>query len=74
MYSSLSFRDRFDILSEETQPRRVGIAKSHPVDKDIVKLSIDGAIKRTLASSPEISIVSYDPSIAKEDIVKAAAK
>ncbi|MHC4463744.1 MAG: TolC family protein, partial [Planctomycetota bacterium] len=31
------------------------------------------AVKRTLISSPEINVLSYDPSIAKEDIVKAVA-
>ncbi len=59
--------------SPEPDVLRLDITRDETTGKNIVKLSIDDAIKRTLAGSPEISIVSYDPSIAKEDIVKAAA-
>jgi len=37
----------------------------------IVNLTLDDAIVRTLANSPEIRVVSYDPSIARMDITRA---
>ncbi len=40
---------------------------------NIINLTLEDAVKRALLSSPEISIVSYDPSIAKEDIIKAVS-
>lgn len=52
---------------------KLEVTKDATTGKSIVNLSLDDAVKRTLLSSPEISIVSYAPSIAKEDIVKAAA-
>ena len=39
-----------------------------------VSLTIEQALARTLANSPEIRVVSFDPSIAKQDITKAAAE
>jgi outer membrane protein len=39
-----------------------------------VPLTIEQAIARTLANSPEIRVVSFDPSIAKQDITRAAAE
>lgn len=41
--------------------------------KSYVNLSLEDAIVRVLANSPEIRIVSVDPSIAKKDIVRAAS-
>ncbi|MFH1882132.1 MAG: TolC family protein, partial [Planctomycetota bacterium] len=38
------------------------------------ELTIEQAIVRALANSPEIRIVSFDPSIAKQDITKEAAE
>ena len=40
---------------------------------NIVNLTLEEALKRAIVSSPEIEVVSYDPSIAKEDVVKAVA-
>jgi len=37
-------------------------------------LTIEQAITRALANSPEIRVVSFDPSIAKQEITKAAAQ
>ncbi len=37
-------------------------------------VTIEQALARTLANSPEIRVVSFDPSIAKQDITKAAAE
>jgi len=59
--------------SPEPDVLKLDVTKDETTGKTIVNLSIDEAVKRAIASSPEISIVSYDPSIAKEDIVKAAA-
>ncbi len=42
--------------------------------RKIIQLTIEQAIVRTLANSPEIRVVSFDPSIAKQDITKAAAE
>lgn len=41
--------------------------------KTYVNLSLEDAIVRVLANSPEIRIVSVDPSIAKKEIVRAAS-
>lgn len=59
--------------SPEPDVLKLDIAKDETTGKEIVNLTIDEAVQRALVSSPEISIVSYDPSIAKEDIVKAVA-
>lgn len=59
--------------SPEPDVLKLDITKDKTTGKNIVRLSLDDAVKRTLVSSPEISIVSYDPSIAKEDVVKAVA-
>ena len=42
--------------------------------KKSVSLTIEQAIARTLANSSEIRVVSFDPSIAKQDITKAASE
>jgi outer membrane protein len=39
-----------------------------------VALTLDQAILRTLANSPEIRVVSYDPEIARQDVRKAAGE
>lgn len=59
--------------SPEPDVLKLDVTRDKATGKKIVKLTIDDAVKRALLSSPEISIVSYDPSIAKEDVVKAAA-
>jgi len=60
--------------SPEPDVLKLDITKDETTGKEIVNLTIDEAVKRALVSSPEISIVSYDPSIAKEDIIKAVAE
>ena len=42
--------------------------------RKIFELTIEQAIVRALANSPEIRVVSFDPSIAKQDITKEAAE
>jgi len=39
-----------------------------------VDLTIEQAVARTLANSPEIRVVSFDPSIARQDVTKAASE
>jgi len=51
----------------------VEIVEDPNTGKKISKLSINQAIIRALANSPEIKVVSFDPSIAKQEITKAAA-
>jgi len=42
--------------------------------RKIFELTIEQAIERALANSPEIRVVSFDPSIAKQEVTKAAAE
>ncbi|MFQ6034905.1 MAG: TolC family protein [Sedimentisphaerales bacterium] len=42
--------------------------------KKLAHLTIEQAITRALANSPEIRVVSFDPSIAKQEITKEAAQ
>jgi len=39
-----------------------------------INLTVEQAVTRTLANSPEIRVVSFDPSIAQQDVTKAAAE
>ena len=57
-----------DILEE------VEIVIDPNTGRKIIALTIEQAIVRALANSPEIRVVSFDPSIAKQDITKAAAE
>jgi len=49
------------------------VTKDKTTMKNIIELTLEDAVRRTLIGSPEISITSYDPSIAKEDIIKAVS-
>ena len=55
-------------------PSEVEIITDPNTGRKIVDLTIEQAIVRALANSPEIRVVSFDPSIAKQDITKAAAE
>lgn len=55
-------------------PEEVEIVIDPNTGRKIIALTIDQAIVRALANSPEIRVVSFDPSIAKQDITKAAAE
>jgi outer membrane protein TolC len=59
--------------SSEPDVLKLDVTKDKTTGKNIIKLSLDDAVKRTLVSSPEISVVSYDPSIAKAEILKAVS-
>jgi outer membrane protein len=52
----------------------INIVTDPDTGKKTVSLTVEQAIARTLANSPEIRVVSFDPSIAKQDITKAAAE
>ncbi|MBN1806809.1 MAG: TolC family protein [Sedimentisphaerales bacterium] len=54
--------DKFEIVVDPDTGRK------------IVRLKIEQAIVKTLANSPEITVVSFDPSIAMQDITKEAAE
>jgi outer membrane protein len=41
--------------------------------KNIIELTLEEAVRRAIISSPEISVVSFDPSIAKEDVIRAVS-
>ncbi|MDP6547028.1 MAG: TolC family protein [Phycisphaerae bacterium] len=43
------------------------------VVRRVIRLSLEEAIVRTLAGSPAIQLVSFDPAISREDMVQAAA-
>jgi len=55
-------------------PEEVEIVIDPNTGRKIINLTIEQAIVRALANSPEIRVVSFDPSIAKQDITKAAAE
>ncbi|MHC4482763.1 MAG: TolC family protein [Planctomycetota bacterium] len=58
----------------ETGPSKLEVTTDPDTGKQVYNLAIEEAIVRTLANSPEIRVVSFDPSIAKEEVTKAAAE
>ena len=64
------------LLKQEPKPSLPELeTKADPnTGKQIVNLSIEQALIRALSNNPEIRIVSFDPSITKEDITKAVAE
>ncbi len=60
-----------ETLAEALPRLRVGVDPN--TGQETVLLTMEEAVTRTLANSPEIRIVSYDPEIAKEEIAKAVA-
>jgi len=52
----------------------INIVTDPNTGKKSVTLTIEQAIARTLANSSEIRVVSFDPSIARQDITKTAAE
>jgi outer membrane protein len=52
----------------------INIVTDPETNKKTVFLTVEQAIERTLANSPEIRVVSFDPSIARQDITKTAAE
>jgi len=64
-----------DFLRPASEPNipALEITKDEASGKNIVNLTLEDAVVRALASSPEISVVSFDPAIAREDITKAVS-
>ena len=58
----------------ERIPSDVEIVTDPNTGQEIANLEIEQAIARALGNSPEIRVVSFDPSIAKQDITKAAGE
>jgi outer membrane protein TolC len=58
----------------ETAPPKLEVTTDPDTGRQIYSLAIEEAVARTLANSPEIRIVSFDPSIARQEITKAAAE
>lgn len=64
-----------DSLRPASDPRIPLLDMTKAVDgKTVISLTLDQALSRTLTNSPEISVVSFDPTIAKEKVVFEAAK
>ena len=64
-----------DALRPAADPRMPPLEVSEDAaGKKTVTLSLAHALSRALANSPEISVVSFDPTIAKEKVVVEAAK
>jgi len=58
----------------ETAVSTLEVTTDPNTGKEIYNLAIEEAISRALTNSPEIRVVSFDPSIAKEEVTKAAAE
>jgi outer membrane protein TolC len=62
-------------ISPTPDPRLPGLKETKgTTGKMTINLSLENAVVRVLANSPEIKIVSYDPSIAKERLTVAASE
>jgi outer membrane protein len=57
----------------EPSPGALEVTIDPNTGEKVVELTIEQAIVRALANSPEIKIVSFDPEIARQEITKAAA-
>ena len=59
--------------SDANTPANLEIAVDPNTGRKIATLTVEQAIFKALANSPEIGVVSFDPAIAKQEITKAAA-
>ena len=55
-------------------PPEIEIVADPVTGSKSVELTVEQAVARTLANSPEIRVVSFDPPIAKQDITRAASE
>ena len=62
------------VPSDENAIPKVQFSTDPNTGQKIADLTIEQVIARALANSPEIKVVSFDPSIAKQDITKAASE
>jgi outer membrane protein TolC len=63
------------LLKQSAEPSlpQLDITKDPNTGEQLVSLSIEDALFRALKNNPEIRVVSFEPSIAREDIIKAIA-
>ncbi len=62
-------------ISPVSDPRLPGLKEiKGPTGRRTIHLTLEDAVVRTMAKSPEITVVSFDPSIAKESIAVAASE
>lgn len=59
--------------AEEPGLRPLQVIEDQITGKRLVNLALEDAVVRALANSPEIRVVSFDPSIARKDITKAVS-
>lgn len=52
---------------------RLQVVTDETAERKTVKLSVEDVLVRALANSPEITVTSYDPAIAREEVTKAAS-
>ncbi len=64
--------DSLKPVSDPSMPL-LDVVKDDSGEKARVHLSLDQALIRAMANSPEITIVSFEPSIAKEDVTAATS-
>jgi outer membrane protein TolC len=62
------------VPAQEAVTPEIELATDPVTGVKTVDLTIEQAIMRTLANSPEIRVVSFDPSIAEQDVTKAASE
>ncbi|MFB3891143.1 MAG: TolC family protein [Phycisphaerae bacterium] len=63
------------ITDTEDRVGRDSWTRSIVVDRGVlIHLTLEDAITRALANNAEIRVVSYDPAIARQDVIKAAAE
>ena len=62
------------VLPVETALPELDIRADPNTGKKTISLTLEQAITRTLANSPEIRVVSFDPEIARQEITKAAGE
>ncbi|MHC4625843.1 MAG: TolC family protein [Planctomycetota bacterium] len=55
-------------------PSEVDIVADPVTGSKSIELTVEQAVARTLANSPEIRVVSFDPPIAKQDVTRAASE
>ena len=65
-----------ELLSPAPEPKlpELEVTEDKTTGKTVINLTLEEVVKRTLASSPEITAVSFDPSIAQEDLIKAVSE
>jgi outer membrane protein TolC len=73
------FRTADNLATQQTvEVKSAGVSSNQPAissnTRRLVHLTLDQAVQRALANSLEIRTVSYDPAIAYEDMVQAAAE